>query len=927
MRPIRLVISAFGPYANRTEIDLGSLGKSGIYLICGPTGAGKTSIFDAICYALFSYASGSVRDASMLRARGASPAVKTEVELDFIYKDKLYRVRRSPEYMRPKTKGDGLTKERASAELILPDGARVDGVNEVNAKIIELLGVDRSQFSQIAMIAQGDFQKLLIAPTDERKKIFQKIFNTDSFYRLQENLKQRYSELNDKCRELDASIAQYIAGVVQDGDGACEMPIAGMPYGEAVLAVEGLIEKDLAAFAECERAIGELAVKQSEHDARCEAEKRRAEARASFCEARQMLSSLGEKRVTLNEAYKIAVARESEITALSERIALARALLSDYGELEGLVNSLAKINDEQVALDKRIETLRDEVASTDGKIASDEQTVKEAGAANSRLLELAEEILGAEKIIEQCRRMTALLDEVADAEANAFILAEKYMRKRNEESAAAQKYSAVYRAYLDAQAGIIAKGLVAAEPCPVCGSTTHPAPCKLAESAPTAAEVDAAKDEHDIARRELSAVSAESGRAGGILDEKRQLASERADALFGDGWRGENSPEDALMAGELRAMTERKLCEHTELYTSLSHERTEKKAKADAGALAEARLDELKNKRVSLETDIKAGEVSLAELNAKRGATEKTKEQLRARLEYESKKDAEDAINSLQNTQKEIELAIDSAKNALVECENEIARQTGIAEQARALSEAPDATDADALMAEGLALDEQRRALTEAHLALHSKISANRTALSGLKSSLDKAEVLDKERVTAKLLYETAGGMLSGKEKMSLEAYVQGAFFDRIIARANTRLMVMSSGQYELVRRTEALGNRSQSGLELDVVDHFTASSRSVRTLSGGESFMASLSLALGLSDEIQSRSGGIQLDTLFVDEGFGTLDENTLEYALRALGELSVGGRLVGIISHVGELRQRIDKQLIVSKDKSGISHVKVCV
>lgn len=831
MRPLKLVMSAFGPYAGRTELDLEQLGTGGLYLITGDTGAGKTTIFDAITFALYGEASGSSRETDMLRSKYADPDMPTEVELVFAYAGKEYTVKRSPEYRRPKKRGEGFTLAKADAQLSYPDGRVISKQKDVNRAVIDIMGIDRDQFTQIAMIAQGDFLKLLLASTEDRKKIFRRIFHTQPFQQLQDRLREMSLELKREHDEVSASLRQYIGGILCDEGDVLFVDVQKAQRGEApVPEIVRLLQRLIARDEESAqlRAADDRALKEEEEriSGRLARAQERAKAEKQHAELAASLSAEESKLEAFMAALKAAEAGGEQIEGLVKQAAAAEAELEEHVRITEKQKQLETLKNEAAKLEHGIEAGRKEAVELEAEISQLEKEAASLADCGSEIVKLDAEksrMLSRKKDIEQLRSDIAELEK----------LQAKYEKAL---------YEAKNRAYLDEQAGILAAGLKEGEACPVCGSLTHPSPAALTDDAPTKQELDSFMEKAEKAAEDMRRASVEAGRAKGQLGEKQEAVYRAAAELMNDG-AGSDPAGDCPDADRMQQITAR-ITENTETIES------RKKALEDA--LRKAR------------EDYDACGRKIAELKAGVGETAKL-------MQDKEDLDAE----------------------AAGERRNEIVK---------------------------------KRSTLESELRdLHHRTETNREVLRQIEKQSAAIADVEKRLITIGSLADTANGNLSGREKIMLETYVQMAYFDRIIERANTRFMVMSGGQYELKRRREADNNRSQSGLSLDVVDHYNGTERSVKTLSGGESFKASLSLALGLSDEIQASAGGIQLDTMFVDEGFGSLDEESLQQAMRALNGLAEGNRLVGIISHVPELREKIDRQIIVRKDRSGGSRVEV--
>ncbi|MGI6028012.1 MAG: AAA family ATPase [Candidatus Heteroscillospira sp.] len=911
MRPIKLTMSAFGPYAGRTVLDMDRLGKSGLYLVTGDTGAGKTTIFDAIVYALYGEPSGERRDAAMLRSKYADPETPTEVELVFDYDGKTYTVRRNPEYTRPAKRGGGVTLQRAEAELTYPDGRIITKSREVTAAVTEIMGVSREQFSRVAMIAQGEFLKLLIAPTEERKAIFRQIFRTGRYQTLQERLKAASGELTAGCEKLESAIRQYIS--MADTPDSGELSLAQLGEctpEECAERLESLLAADTASD---EAALAELA-DVDEQLAKLDSVIGMAESR------RRMEEELAAVRAQLElrerEAEKLKSTLDSvranapEAESLLSVLAKARDELRRYDELDGAVKQLddtmtaaseqknrhAELEQRMSCAQTQLQSLRDERERLRSGGDSPEQLENHRDRERERLRRLRDISAGRSNL-------KALSAKLAEAQR-------EYKAAAEEARLADKQWSDMNRAYLDEQAGILAAGLRDCEPCPVCGSLEHPAPALLRDGAPGEAQLEEAKRRSEAAGEKAASCSSEAGKLLGAVNTLESSLRERETSLTDENI----SLDEAIrLSGDKLAALEDEL--------KAAQRRRERCAELEK--LLPLNEENLR----ALEGDRAASKQNCAVLEEKAAGQRKRLQKLRDGLKYPGKAEAEAAIGELERRRGRLLEEMSGAEKMWQAARSEADGLRGRAEALEKQLSVTEAPEAEECRARRQALAGRRQELNEEHTRLAARLSSNRAALSGIRADLSRLRDTEKRRNWVRTLSNTANGNLSGKEKVMLETYVQMSFFDRIIARANTRFMVMSGGQYELVRRAEAENNRSQSGLELDVIDHYNGSMRSVRSLSGGESFKASLSLALGLSDEIQSNAGGVRLDTMFVDEGFGSLDEQSLRQALRALADLTEGRRLVGIISHVQELADSVDKQIVVRKDRERGSRVELII
>lgn len=1189
MRPIKLTMSAFGPYAGREELDLDKLGTSGLYLITGDTGAGKTTIFDAITYALYGEASGSSRTASMFRSKYAAPETPTEVELTFLYGDKTYTVRRNPEYERPKARGEGTTKQKAEAELHLPDGKVLTKPKEVDASLCEILGIDRNQFLQIAMIAQGDFQKLLLAETRNRQEIFRRLFKTDLYQKLQDRLRDESGVLRRQCEEARSSMKQYIQGIQCDPEDDLALLLAEakenlLPTQEVLDLIARILEQDQAKehtlsleidrlentlqqiHSRIEKADAQQAIRrekaakertletefiflQAEKDAR-DAQLARSPERAALEQEYALLnaqlpdydalenrrSQAAQKQAVLRQNQEMLKIQAEQLLHLSKSVqqleeelhslaGIGEALLlleneretrKDHLEkhkrycicwnaLSGLYPKRQKAEEalhrqeakkpEADALQSRIPLLKDQIpryaifaaisdeaskARKDKELARKnadhlrQQQNKDAEALHlqqTQLADLQDAPLRQEQIARQLSEAETRADKLAalSAELNTLHAKENtyadaqndYRKAREAADTAAEIFLQNNRAFLDGQAGILAEELKDGLPCPVCGSIHHPSPAQRNAHAPSEetlnflrtrmeeaqnhaleasqtcamlhAQLESCQEsvfgkisellpaksiqetesilpeciqQNDVRIQELKRCIKEEDRR---IAEKNRLeaeipkAQEMLRSLDGQIQAAENrfsaeaaksealeaqlardraqldyASEDAAnaalaqMEATLAALNSdleaaeaclRKYqndvargeaaCESAaeDLYAIGLTGSAEALAEAAAAAAVQTRLriaeldaqiaaaQEKKQRKEEVDFLLpeqtqkeKALSASTAKLQADIAAAEsrlQAEEQAigeqASRLSHPTAADAREYLEAIRTRMLEMDHLLDAAQEAFRNRNEDIIRLQASITQLNTQLETQESINCDAEKEKQQAADAEKKAKSDAKQAVVSRISANAISLKNIQDRSAELIGLEAKYAMISNLSFTANGTLSGKEKIMLETYIQMTYFDRIIARANTRLMVMTGGQYELKRRRSAEDNRQQSGLELDVIDHYNGTERSVKTLSGGETFKASLSLALGLSDEIQSSAGGVKLDTMFVDEGFGSLDEESLDQAMKALIGLTEGNRLVGIISHISELKGRIDKQITVTKEKAGGSRISI--
>ena len=925
MRPLRLAIKGFGPYKEKTVIDFESLGTGGMYLITGDTGSGKTFLFDAITFALYGEMSGSSRDSRSARSQFSADDDTTEVELDFEYRGKRYSISRNPEYIRRKKSGEGFTKQTAGAVLTYPDGSVTDGASKATEAIRDILGIDAGQFSSIAMIAQGEFRKVLTAGTDERQKLFRKLFNTQPYNRLMEELSDRSGEIRREFedRERDLRAAFMSAECSFDEGLSEELRILRDEKGFSAAGIDEIKDLFERMIKAGEIKAGEIAGRLTEADSEINKLSSRIALAEQYRKNTSDLENLKKAYAGLENALTDAkkASEEAEaklpyIVTLEREAALLDSGMDSYSELDAAnirQKEITEIIDKTAADIEAKQTERDSLAEA---ISAGESELENLRSANDELAALKAEM---EKLEGRIRILDSLRSEAARLsllEKDLQTLQDEYRPLEDEASRLEKTHIELRSSYMKEQAGILASGLEEGEACPVCGSTHHPAPAALSAEAPTADEIDAAEKAAEEARK----ISNEKWNAVrtsmGTLKEAESSVLRTAKEVLGEEDPGKAydlaGSEIAKINGSLAKMGTRR----SEL------EKNKKRAAEIAGILPEKKkaLEDLSEEA----EDLRA---KASELNKELAASASKYQTLRAGLRFGSKEEAEKERDSKSKEAEELRenMRITAGSySAAVSALNENKARTGELEKI-VKGFTPD--DEDLARDQKRIAEERKKSLSDEEVVLASELKTVRSSLAAIAAGEDELKKIRSRHAVVDSLYRTASGGLSGKERITLEAYVQAFYFDRIIRHANLRLLMMSDGQYEFVRSEESGDKRQKFGLDLNVVDHYTGRERAVSTLSGGESFMASLSLALGLSDEVQASSGGIRLDTMFIDEGFGSLDSETLEKAVRTLTRLADEDKLVGIISHVDALASRIDKQIIVKKDRISGSHVSIVV
>ena len=856
----------------------------------------------------------------MLVSKYAAPDAVSSVELTFIHRKQTYTVQRTLPRDREKKRGAGTTTDTASAALFYPDGrAPVVKPTEVTRAVTELLGVDKEQFCQIAMIAQGAFQQLLLADTETRGKIFRDIFATGPYLAFQNQVRTDALALDRECELLEHDMAAQMAAVRADAEdplalelAACRRAVPSAADAHALIA-KLIVQDNLlldalrTETAEDDRRIGAL-----------DAALGRAEQQAKlFAEASQAEAWLAQNQPALSglqAALEAETARADEREALGEQARACRTELEKRTALDTLQTRLDKASAEAASAEADAENSRvayvDLLARTDNAKA-ELAALGDAGAEAERQAaehkRLTERVKTLESLSRERLDLLTLQTGVATAQAG-------YLRAADEAEQARQTYEAEHRRFLDEQAGILAQTLAPGEPCPVCGSREHPAPAAFSGDAPTREALARSKQHADVLAQTASDRSAQAAAKRGALEKAASDWASRTGALLGD------AATDDLPAALAAALSGAQSQKEEQAIVL-----TAAQAKALRADALRGNLPKAETKLAAQETARREAEQLAAEKHAEAAELGKRLAEERKTLIYPDRETAEAALKALQTALAERETALKAAQTAYNDARDGIRDAQAKRETLRQQLEGVEPMDAAALSAEREACAAARTARQTRQQALLERRNGNAAAADALQKLSGRADALQSKRTWLSALSQTVNGGLTGKEKMPLETYVQTTYLDRILARANTRLMRMSNGQYELVRRSSPDDLRQKSGLELNVTDHYNGTERDVRSLSGGEQFKASLALALGMSDEVQSQAGGVRLDTLFIDEGFGTLDEESLSSAIDVLASLSEGNRLVGVISHVQQLKDRIDRQIVVTKTRAGGSRAEI--
>ncbi|MDO5521269.1 MAG: SMC family ATPase [bacterium] len=1049
MKPVKLIMSAFGPFAGVQEVDFTKLGGQGLFLVSGDTGAGKTTIFDAISFALFGSPSGEVRkeeNNAMLRSHYAKKETKTFVEFTFLHRGKEYFIRRNPQYMRPRLRGTGAdTLEQQGAELIYPDGKKVVDFKKVTKAVEEILGIDWAQYKQVAMIAQGEFLKLLTADSQERGAILRKVFGTGIYVNIQMRLGEMARSLGRECEMIINTIFESLKRMdipsdYENLDAIKELLDKRNIYETEVLIayLSELIKKDKETFKEDKKSYDELKKAIDEKTALItelnqinqlfeeltkaqEMQKQLAE-RGQVFETKKKVVEAGKKALYTvkpleNDYLKISKEQKEVADTLARLLALKEEVNGTFEQLKQRAEeaSLTKPRmDELVAILSK----RQSEALKYNEIAGQEQQLQKLNHDKSQASLALEQMVKAceanEQAIKQCddylskvkeldvaytktendrntieaelKRMQSCLSAMTEVEAIKQEYAREVTIFRQQEAsyqAASSNYQEAETSYFREQAGILGETLKEGMPCPVCGSTSHPDVAKLTERAVSKEELDRLKEKKELSQVEYTKASNSCNKIQTQWEVKNEaVATELKELLKEDTTSITEASKQQLLA---------MIAENKEAYTKLmarleemKHMLQKKKQIEERQELLSAKQIEEKERLEKIKAQVTSIDLELANVNTLIMA-------MRKEVEFSSKEEFEQCYKQEQAEYQRLVKELEEATTVFNQKKEELGKlvtrcqeneqrneelmkkttaaksiynaclmDSGFMEEAiykqALLSEAEltaieqqmeefkelvaknEQTIADlttrlkgkerkevaTLQGEKDQLLMKSKELEDVIRVVYSRINHNADTLKHVAKAYADHKTKTDEYATIDLLAKTANGNLQGKAKLAFEQYVQAFYFEQVLREANKRLFKMSNSQYELMRKDDPTNLRKATGLELEIMDYYTGKPRSVKSLSGGESFKAALSLALGLSDVIQSHAGGIEVDAMFVDEGFGSLDSNSLEQAIETLNALTTGDRLVGIISHVNELKERIDKKILIEKTMEG-SHLKL--
>jgi len=1031
MKPHMLTVSAFGPYAGVQKIDFDEFGGKGLFLITGDTGSGKTSIFDAITYALYGSMNGD-RDAKNIRSDFASPDTETYVELFFTHNGKEYRVKRWPHQMRPKLRGEGLTDKPAGAELDIEGMKHLTNTSADN-KILEIIGIDHKQWKQTAMLAQGEFRNLLAANTNERTSTLRTLLSTKSIREFQQKLSDLSKQFNSQYTVAKQDMIKAMNAVSLPDDSPRKetlKELSDQAHAEEFIA---LLEEQISEENDVCSRIGE---EQKTLDARkqdltaakataetvnakiveLEKEKKLSE---ELSKQKQDMDSLRKEADTIDSALKVLKSPKKEIenlTADIDRISSeqndvrnqlaglkvkeseaqanlqsAEAKKTDAERLTGEISRLesqkgaymeiAQLNSEltstetiRAKTEAEYDSLSNERKELDARTSEHREYLNSNEKSEATLENVKNEIAGIQDVKKKVASLSKAVSDYESSSEKRESAEKEFNDRKAEYDRLVAAFSDSSRLFFEASAGRLAEKLTENKPCPVCGSIHHPDPASVRNGAPSQEELDTLEDEKKKAEEDYRVADSNLASINAELKSKLESVKERTEDLEIEFSDVKSSSEKAAEIKKSAADKERELTKQQKeleiVCKRIEDIRKELNGPMDA-------------RRTELEPLIEESKNNLAILGEKVTVLTTRIKEKREGLEFGSIEELEKTVKSKTKEKNIIESAIEKAQKALSDVSDAIQVKNGIIEsmisQLETLAKTLDSkkteyaeilasnsmtpesadlalsresdlqemvskireyddrvtanntritsltedvdgrsmTDVTGLVQQLSQISEEIRGKAEESTAIQIRISGYRSAEKNIRENMNALDKLGTECRDIIRLNEIANGGTDSKQ--TFETYIQAMYFGRVLTFANRRLGHMSDGRYELMIRTET-GGKSLAGLDIDVLDNYTGKRRPSNTLSGGESFKAALALALGLSDAIQTMKGGVCIDTLFVDEGFGSLDKDSLKQAIDVLLETSNGNSLVGIISHVEELKSEIDRKILVRHMGNGL-------
>jgi len=1038
MRPLRLTLQAFGPYAGKEVIDFTKLGNRTMFVITGKTGAGKTTIFDGICFAIYGKASGEDRSGTDLRSHFADPETLTEVSLLFSLRGQTYYIVRSPQQEKKKARGDGMTTVNAKAELyrITDQGEKqiiASNVRETEEKIKELIQLDAHQFRQILMIPQGEFRKLLVSDSKEKEAILQKLFHTELYKKIEEKLKEEADQLKSIVQQRKQEQERLLKSIRTQNSELLEALHQEIVDPQRIL---DLLSSELKEWrSQYESIKSEISEKQVQRDQlkeqitqgkaildqftlkrQLEEEKTKLERQIEEVEKQQLEVERAKKAAKLDQQENQCRRLHAEIQELEKRKQIFQNQLSEIepqlaaaqkkweeeqakeeerkraveavSRLKALENDIQSYEEETIALDKmeaQWKELQQEKQTYSDQLEKIEERLEQKNTLLSELEQTKLALLQRERLIEKTERIVNRLLKYQDEQhrkeriLSALVVANEQLQATERallDAKATVRH--LEKEWFDGQAGILAQKLQEHEPCPVCGSVHHPAPAQYKQELPSEEDLNSAKEKaaeveqrkQEAERRffqlQLEMKTIENSKEE-IQKELENLFPNFSEESLSSDIRSQQS---SLQELKLRQQEDKKaLLKEHELKTEAEQLTVEKQQVENALEKCLETVDEIEKQMMMKRANIERMNTQIPENLRSKSSFQKA---LQERIQYQeslkkSYDEAQKRYQELNMSMVKLQSRVEEVTNTLLEKTKQMDLERNTFKQMLKEEGFPDyrhyekakRTEEEIKMLENTIqefweryryvssrMDELERVLAGIQIPDLNRFNQKLNEIMEELAQLDEKrtstlltiqnnemiyqnvtdinkelEQLEEQYKTFGHLYEITKGQ--NPHRLTFERYVLAAFLDDILLSANERLAKMTGGRYRMLRKRDRSKGNVQSGLELLIYDQYTGQTRHVKTLSGGESFKASLSLALGMADVVQSYAGGISLETMFIDEGFGTLDPESLDQAIEALMDIQDSGRLVGIISHVPELKERIDARLEVISTQNG-SHTK---
>ncbi len=900
MRPTKLIISGWGPYKDSVEIDFTNFGGHGLFLITGPTGAGKTTVFDAISYALFGEVSGSIRNKDSVRSDFASADTKTYVELFMTHAGQEYRIFRNPQYIRPKKRksgGNAFTRENENAILYLPNEKVIEGNREVNAKVQEILSMDFEQFKQISMIAQGEFTRLLTASSKEKTQIFREIFNTHKYDQFASVLHQKAAKLYNQIMTYRSKMEEAIESIrttvqTEEWEQLTERKNEKQEYAYTD------IRDYLAAELEQQKEIMQTSEKEVE-----KAEKALLDCEKELQKAKTQNTLFLELENAKQQKVKLQL-QSTEINDIKEKLKAATNALNVEG---------AYIQKEEAK--KRIVYAENELCKLIEELESLEKHEKEYEMQYKNRIELKYFISMIQEYVQMYLVQQEKQKVLQKKERELKEYQQIYHQAEQNAMRSKHTYEQAETQYRHAMVGIVAGQLVEGEPCPVCGSVVHPCIAKIEENVPSEERIKEFKEIYEAEHKKLLEWHQKTAvRHGEVKSINEELEHQKSDLKSKKETIGEISDTIVILLEQILACRKKNILEAAE-QNAVTFQHTCREA-LQSIEKNETRMQQLLANKGEKQNSIVIRQREMQEF---REQYQEVRKAFQQKLVFYAFQSEEQYLNSRKaNTEVDImQKRIENYEQQVASNDDYVSRMTAVVRGKKVI-------DMEELFYQKNAAEESKKRRQSRHAQLQIRFARIKTAFSSLDDKLKNSKNLELAYGIVKDLDNITIG--NNAKRLVFEQYVLISYFEEVLHAANIRLQKMTAGRYLLSRAEGVSDGRSKDNFEIQVLDNYTGKYRMAKTLSGGESFKASLALALGMSDIIQASTGGIRVETLFIDEGFGSLDAESLDQSCETLMSLVDKDRFIGIISHVTELKERIPKQLVIDKTNGGSSIRVIC-